>query len=281
MLSISKTVDKAKHSINTIMSKNYNRGGYRGKSEGHDGYGPVNFEEEKIRLSSLPLIEKRKFYTCHDIITLNEILPWSEYSEKYYDIQKNSLHGDKLQKLLQGSKYSVEPELNKKVSFIVADITTLEIDAIVNAANSSLLGGGGVDGAIHRAAGKYLYKECLTLKGCETGDAKLTGGYRLPAKYIIHTVGPVGEKPSLLESCYRRSLQVAMENKIRTIAFPCISTGVYGYPNENAVRVVLPIIRTMLESHHSKFDRIIFCLFLKVDQDCYMKYLPVFFPIKK
>lgn len=156
---------------------------------------------------------------------------------------------------------------------IQADITTLPVDAIVNAANSSLLGGGGVDGAIHRAAGPELLRECRLLGGCKTGDARLTRGYRLPAKYVIHAVGPVWRggtngEPDLLASCYRRSIELAGVNGIATLAFPSISTGVYGYPIELAARVAVTTVRSSLRGFEA-FREVIFCCFAPSDLQVY------------
>jgi O-acetyl-ADP-ribose deacetylase (regulator of RNase III) len=149
-----------------------------------------------------------------------------------------------------------------KIDIVRSDITTLDVDAIVNAANTTLLGGGGVDGAIHRAAGPELLAECRTVGGCRPGEAKLTRGYRLPARFVIHTVGPfwTGGKrgePQILANCYRNSLQLAVKNRIRTIAFPAISCGAYGYPIREAARIAVDTTREFLATD-AEIDKVIF-----------------------
>jgi O-acetyl-ADP-ribose deacetylase len=164
-----------------------------------------------------------------------------------------------------------------KIELFKGDITTLKVDAIVNAANSGLLGGGGVDGAIHRAAGKELLAECRTLNGCKTGDAKITKGYNLPANFVIHTVGPVWNggksgEPEKLASCYRRSLEVALDNGVKTIAFPNISTGVYGYPKFDAAKIAELTVISFLKKN-DVIKKVIFCVFDNENFEIYRELL--------
>ena len=163
------------------------------------------------------------------------------------------------------------------IEVIEGDITRQQVDAIVNAANTSLLGGGGVDGAIHRAAGPDLLAECRTLQGCTTGDAKITRGHRLPARWVIHTVGPVWRgghdfEDELLANCYRRSLEVAVQNGVRSMAFPAISTGVYGFPLERATRIAAREVRAFLEKEPG-VEKVLFVCFDRRTRECYERVL--------
>jgi len=167
--------------------------------------------------------------------------------------------------------------MTERIDVVQSDITKLTVDAIVNAANTSLLGGGGVDGAIHRAAGRGLYEECRTLGGCPTGEAKITKGYNLPAKYVIHTVGPVWlggghREDELLASCYRNSLALAEQHGIRTIAFPAISTGVYGFPMERAARLAVKEVKDFLE-RNTFVDKVMLVCFDQPAYDVFAKAL--------
>jgi O-acetyl-ADP-ribose deacetylase (regulator of RNase III) len=166
---------------------------------------------------------------------------------------------------------------DKKMEIVRGDITKLDVDAIVNAANTTLLGGGGVDGAIHRAAGSELLAECRTLGGCKPGEAKLTRGYRLPARFVIHTVGPVwhggqSREAETLANCYRNSLQLAVENGIKTIAFPAISCGAYGYPIPEAAKIAVKTAQDFLETG-DKIDKVIFVLWGEDIYDAYRQLL--------
>ncbi|KAJ9143037.1 O-acetyl-ADP-ribose deacetylase MACROD1 [Pleurostoma richardsiae] len=174
---------------------------------------------------------------------------------------------------------------NDRIGLIRGDITTLSVDAIVNAANSSLLGGGGADGAIHRAAGRGLVRECRSLGGCPTGSAKITAAYSLPCRKVIHAVGPVydmlqpEESERLLTGCYEKSLELAVQYGCRTVAFSGLSTGVYGYPSREAAPVAITAVRKFLEGKDgASLDKVVFVTFEKKDVDAYNDFLPLYFP---
>lgn len=164
-----------------------------------------------------------------------------------------------------------------RIELYQGDITTLQVDAVVNAANKTLLGGGGVDGAIHKSAGNELLVACRKLNGCDTGEAKITLGYKLPAKYVIHTVGPVynggkNNEAQKLASCYKRCLEIAMEKNLKSVAFPNISTGVYGYPKEEAAEIAVHEVSAFLENN-SEIEEVIFCVFDEENLKIYKKLL--------
>eukprot|EP01102_Stenamoeba_stenopodia_P016114 TRINITY_DN5591_c0_g1_i2.p1 TRINITY_DN5591_c0_g1~~TRINITY_DN5591_c0_g1_i2.p1 ORF type:complete len:541 (+),score=160.63 TRINITY_DN5591_c0_g1_i2:152-1774(+) len=220
---------------------------------------------------------------------LHEVPEEKEMEDKGKEAEESSELKNGLNELPKTPFYDVNPEFNKRVAVWKGDITSLELDAIVNAANKSCLGGGGVDGAIHSAAGRMLYLECTTLNGCPTGKAKITKGYNLPAKHIIHTVGPIlnysdfltREKEAELEQCYWNSLNLAAERGVKSIAFCGISTGIYGYPPRQATRTALNTVRTWLEKddNYQKIDLIVFCQYLPKELAVYEGYMPLYFPV--
>ncbi|KAM3606048.1 uncharacterized protein V6R79_009868 [Siganus canaliculatus] len=228
-----------------------------------------DWKTEKERLLHLDREERRKEYRRQGFVSLDKIPTWRE---------DNSSDDKEDGKELTGGG-----GLTDKVSLYKGDITVLELDAIVNAANSSLLGGGGVDGCIHKAAGSCLYDECLSLNGCETGKAKITCGYDLPARYVIHTVGPVARghvgpsETNDLTSCYQNSLRLLKEQGLSTVAFPCISTGIYGFPNEPAAEIALSTVKSWIEENPDTITRVIFCVFLETDFVIYKKKMSVIF----
>ncbi|XP_040112200.1 ADP-ribose glycohydrolase MACROD1 isoform X3 [Oryx dammah] len=222
----------------------------------------TDWKEAKSFLKGLSDKQREEHYFCRDFVRLKKIPTWKE-TAKGVTVK------------VEEPKYKKDKQLNEKISLFRGDITKLEVDAIVNA----------VDGCIHRAAGPLLTDECRTLQNCETGKAKITCGYRLPAKYVIHTVGPIAHgEPSAsqaaeLRSCYLSSLDLLLEHRLRSAAFPCISTGVFGYPNEAAAEVVLTALREWLEQHKDKVDRLIICVFLEKDENIYRERLPHYFPV--
>ncbi|XP_067381176.1 ADP-ribose glycohydrolase MACROD2 isoform X4 [Channa argus] len=228
-----------------------------------------DWKTEKERLLHLDLEERRKEYRRQDFISLDKIPSWRE---------ENGSNDKEEGKVLKGGR-----GITDKISLYKGDITVLEVDAIVNAANPSLLGGGGVDGCIHKAAGSCLYDECHSLNGCDTGKAKITCGYDLPARYVIHTVGPVARghvgptEKNDLTSCYQNSLRLLTENGSSTVAFPCISTGIYGFPNEPAAEIALNTVKSWIEENPDKITRVIFCVFLETDFAIYKKKMSLIF----
>nr|XP_046258645.1 ADP-ribose glycohydrolase MACROD2 isoform X1 [Scatophagus argus] len=228
-----------------------------------------DWKTEKERLLRLDREDRRKEYRRQDFVSLDKIPSWREENRSNEKEEGKELTGG--------------GGLSDKVSLYKGDITLLEVDAIVNAANSTLLGGGGVDGCIHKAAGLCLYDECHSLNGCETGKAKITCGYDLPARYVIHTVGPVARghvgptENNDLTSCYQNSLRLMKEHGLSTVAFPCISTGIYGFPNEPAADIALKTVKSWIEENPDTITRVIFCVFLETDFTIYKKKMSIIF----
>ncbi|XP_061381133.1 macro domain-containing protein CT2219-like isoform X2 [Danaus plexippus] len=237
------------------------------------------WKEEKERILALPTEEKRKLYKSGDYITIDKVDPWIFYVQDNQSLQdkKHTVEDlNEFRKIKLNSERNIN--INHKVSIFKGDITKLEVDAIVNAANSRLIAGGGVDGAIHRAAGPMLQAECNNLGGCPTGEARITCGYNLPANYVIHTVGPQNGSAPNLKSCYENCFALVKQYELKTIAFPCISTGIYGFPNRLAAHIALRSARKFLEDNKD-VSRVIFCTFMPVDVDIYETLMQMYFPV--
>lgn len=234
---------------------------------------------EKLKILNLSPEEKKIKYNKMSVITVDMVDPWNNYVIRNTNVEKRK---HTLDDVTEFNKFKIDNHQNKslaeKVSLYKGDITSLEVGAIVNAANSRLKAGGGVDGAIHRAAGPHLQEECNTLGGCPTGEAKITGGYNLPAQYVIHTVGPQDASPAMLKKCYENSLAYHKSHKITTIAFPCISTGIYGFPNRLAAHIALRTTREFLEKN-DQMERVIFCTFMPIDVEIYETLMQMYFPV--
>ena len=240
----------------------------------------IAWRDEAVKFSRQPeLLESAELTTLQKLLTAH--VRQDHFFGGYFGEMIKNGHIVAILKRLKQIRLDMEssdpinPNLSERISVIQGDITKQQVDAIVNAANESLLGGGGVDGAIHRAAGKQLLEECRTLGGCPTGEAKITQGYKLPAKWVIHTVGPIWRggrngEDKLLRSCYQNSLNLAQQEKIRTIAFPAISTGVYGFPLERATQIAVNEAKQFL-SENPSFERVIFVCFSEDSYRCYLK----------
>ena len=235
--------------------------------------GSFTWVGEKQKYMKMSRGAKRDHYRCGDgYFGLIDVPTWRVYADE------NNLNQPRSE-----WSWKNEPpddyDLDVRVSVWMGDVTALEIDVIVNAANKTLLGGGGVDGAIHQAAGPFLKDECATFDGCQTGDVKATGGYCLPATHVIHTVGPTDGDEELLSQCYRNSLDLMLKIGQRTIAFPCIATGVYGFPREKAAHVAVKVVKEFLDIHRESVDRIVFCLFEPDDVELYVQAMLKYFSV--
>eukprot|EP00742_Colponemidia_sp_Colp-10_P013678 GILJ01015468.1.p1 GENE.GILJ01015468.1~~GILJ01015468.1.p1 ORF type:complete len:352 (+),score=64.01 GILJ01015468.1:1-1056(+) len=245
----------------------------------------LEVEEQLIEQTADPqqqLKLRRDRYECQEYVTVGDLQKWSATVSELQvrGLPKVNDYKASVTARDTGRRFPCDPSLNEKVFLYQGDITELEIDGIVNAANSSLLGGGGIDGAIHSAAGPLLVKECRHLKGCESGNTKVTKGYSLPAKYVLHTVGPYGRGDAKLHSCYTTCLEVAREKGIRSLAFCCVGTGIYSFPLVRAAHIALRCVRQWLEASPDAFDAIIFCVFQNVELAVYQCVMPSYFPVE-